>query len=259
MGVTGVSIVAAFAGGVASFASPCVLPLVPAYLSLMGGLDLSRQAASPMPAAVPAGPATRLGRAGNLAGRGLGAITRDTALFVAGFGTVFVLLGLTASAVGRIVIRQQGLLTRVSGVLVVTMALFLFGTLFIQSPGLYREWRLHPRLARLGRFAAPVAGAAFAFGWTPCVGPVLASVLALSADQAHVGEGAILLAIYTLGLGLPFLLVAVFFDRLRGPLFWLRRHGKAVTAVSATALTALGVLLVLDRLAWVTTIVQHVT
>lgn len=262
MGVAGVSVVAAFVGGIASFSSPCVLPLVPAYLSLVGGLDVARndtQGAVLAASSVP-GPEGSVATVGvRLAtGRGIGAVTRDTALFVAGFGSVFVLLGLSASAVGRAVVHQQGLLTRISGVVVFAMAVFLLGTLFFRSPGLYREWRLHPRLARLGPFAAPVAGAAFAFGWTPCVGPILASVLALSADQGHVAQGALLLGVYSLGLGTPFLAVALLFDRMRAPLAWLRRHGTAVTAVSASALGAMGVLLVLDRLAWVTTLLQRV-
>jgi len=266
MGASGVSLVAAFAGGVASFSSPCVLPLVPAYLSIVGGLDVTRRAegsrdvgtVSPPGSALPgdALAAAMSRRAGSA--RALGAVTRDTALFVAGFGSVFVLLGLSASALGRAVVHQQGTLTRVSGVVVVAMALFLLGTLVVQRPGLYREWRIHPRLARLGPFAAPVAGAAFAFGWTPCVGPILASVLALSAQQGHVASGALLLAVYSLGLGAPFLAVAVLFDRLAAPLAWLRRHGTAVTATSAVVLGAMGVLLVLDRLAWVTTLVQRV-
>lgn len=179
-------------------------------------------------------------------------------MFVGGFGTVFVLLGLSVGALGRAVLHQHAVLTRISGVVVVAMALFLFGTLLLQAPGLYREWRIHPRLARLGPFAAPVAGAAFAFGWTPCVGPILASVLALSANQGHIPQGALLLAVYSLSLGTPFLAVALFFDRMRRPLGWLRRHGTSVTAVSATGLAVMGVLLVLDRMAWVTTLVQHV-
>ncbi len=186
-----------------------------------------------------------------------GAVTRDTVLFVLGFGAVFVLLGLSASALGRAVVHHQGTLTRLSGVVVVGMALFLAGTLFFRSPSYYREWRPHPRLARLGPFAAPVAGAAFAFGWTPCVGPVLASVLALSSAQGHVAGGALLLSVYSLGIGTPFIAVALFFDKLSGPLAWMRRHGTAVTAVSAAGLGVLGVLLVLDRLAWVTTQVQR--
>lgn len=255
----------AFAGGVASFASPCVLPLVPAYLSVVAGLDITRRrdpAQALTAAAGTAGPS--LARDGTPEGetmsrRRLGAVTRDTALFVVGFGGVFVVLGLSASALGRTVIHHQGALTRISGVVVVAMALFLAGTVFLRSPALYGEWRPHPRLARFGPLAAPVAGAAFAFGWTPCVGPILASVLALSTDQGHLGRGALLLAVYSVGLGTPFLVAAVFFDRMRGPLAWLRRHGTSVTLVSASALGVLGVLLVVDRLAWVATEVQRIT
>lgn len=263
MSATGVGIAAAFAGGVASFSSPCVLPLVPAYLSLVAGLDVTRHEPRPSLAGATVGtgsPTTpKPAHAAPTQGRSIGAVTRDTALFVAGFGTVFVLLGLSASAVGRAVVHEQGVLTRISGVLVVLMALFLLGTIFLRAPALYGEWRLHPRLTRLGPLAAPVAGAAFAFGWTPCVGPILASVLALSAAQGHAAQGAALLGVYSLGLGAPFLLVAVLFERLRAPLDWLRRHGTAVTAVSAGALGIMGVLLVLDRLAWITTLVQRAT
>ena len=245
MSVTGVSLVTAFAGGVASFASPCVLPLVPAYLAIVGGLDV----ALPSDATGSTMVATRR--------RHLGRLTRDTLLFIVGFGVVFVVLGLSASAVGRAVIHQQALLTRLAGVLIEVMALFLAGTVVLRTPSMYREWRPHPQLARLGPFAAPVAGAAFAFGWTPCVGPILASVLALSTQQGHTGSAAVLLSVYSLGLGAPFLAVAVFFDRLQRPMTWLKRHGSAVTIVSALVLGILGILLVLDRLAWVTTLVQH--
>lgn len=261
MSATGASVVVAFVGGVASFSSPCVLPLVPAYLAVIGGPEASRRAqrAVPVGAAVEGSSAALVapGAPSQLSRRRIGAITRDTALFIFGFGTVFVLLGLSASAIGRAVLQQQGLLTRVSGVVVVAMALFVAGTLLLRTPGLYQEWRLHPRLARLGCLAAPVAGAAFAFGWTPCVGPILASVLALSADQGHVAQGALLLGVYSLGLGTPFLAVALFFDHLQAPLAWMRRHGRGVTAFSAAGLGGLGLLLVLDRLAWVTTLLQH--
>ncbi len=246
MGVTGISLVTAFAGGVASFASPCVLPLVPAYLAIVGGLDVALPANT--------GGATMVATHR----RHLGRLTRDTLLFVVGFGAVFVVLGLSASAIGRAVIQQQALLTRLAGVLIEAMALFLAGTVVLRTPSMYREWRPHPQLARLGPFAAPVAGAAFAFGWTPCVGPILASVLALSAQQGHTGSAAILLSVYSLGLGAPFLAVAVFFDRLQRPMTWLKRHGSAVTIVSATVLGMLGILLVLDRLAWVTTLFQRI-
>ena len=230
---------AAFGGGLASFASPCILPLVPTYLAVIAGLgaDNVRLTAEERP-------------------RGVALF--NTVLFVAGFTTVFVLLGLTASGVGRALGHYQPVITRVSGVVMVIFALYLVGTLVLRTPSLYGEYRFHPRLSALGHFAAPVAGAAFAFGWTPCVGPVLASVLAIAAQQRGVWRGGALLLAYSAGLGLPFIVTAVAFDRVKGIFRWLQVHAGVVTGVSAAALGGLGVLLVLDRLAWVTTQLQHV-
>ena len=191
--VEGVSYLAAFGGGVVSFASPCVLPIVPAYLSVITGLDVAE---------VRSGARQHLGR-----------ITRDTSLFVGGFSVVFILLGLSATAVGQVLFRNHLLLTRLSGAAVLAMALFLVGSLVLSSraglagrsriPWMYGEARLHPSLSRFGPLAAPVAGAAFGFGWTPCIGPILASVLAVAASQGRALEGATLLACYSLGLGVP--------------------------------------------------------
>jgi cytochrome c-type biogenesis protein len=252
--LSNVSVLAALAGGVASFSSPCVLPLVPAYLSIVAGLD-----ASPNPIPIPEAVASSHGSTSVTTQRTRGRATRHTGLFILGFASVFVTLGLSASALGQAVIHQQARLTRVSGVVIVVMALFMFATLTSTSPGLYREWRPHPRLARLGPWSAPVAGAAFALGWTPCVGPILASILALSAQQGHAASAAVLLGVYSLGLGVPFLAVALFVDRVRGPLNWLRAHGRGVTLASASVLVILGFLLVLDRLSLVTSLVQRLT
>ena len=260
MSVTGVSFFMAFAGGVASFVSPCVLPLVPAYLSVIGCLDAARrsgkadseQTGSHATDADALGPRLRCEHP-----RSLGSVTGNTFLFIFGFTCVFVLLGLSASALGRSVVHNQGVLTRISGVVVVAMAMLLLGSITLRNPGFYREYRIHPRLVKLGRFAAPVAGAAFAFGWTPCVGPILASVLALSTQQGQVSSGALLLIAYSFGLGIPFLAAAFFLDKLVTPLALLRRHGMAVTAISATTLALMGILLTLDRLAWVTTFIQR--
>lgn len=278
MSAAGVSLATAFAAGMASFSSPCILPLVPAYLAVVAGLDTTGPGGYPTPNDHPELSTSSIASPDNLTSpdhstlrvktdrkgvvafkRPVRAVLLHTVLFVTGFGTVFVLLGLSASSVGRAVLHNHALLTRISGVLVVTMALYLLGTVFLGTPNLYREWRFHPRLARLGGFAAPVAGAAFALGWTPCVGPILASILALSAQQQHATEGALLLGVYSLGLGVPFVAVAVFFEQSRRPLRWLRHHGRAVTVVSAAGLAAMGSLLVLDRLAWVTTVIQKVT
>ena len=227
-----VGYVVAFGGGVASFVSPCVLPVVPAYLSMVTGLDVTDDA-------------------GRSAGR-LARVARDTLLFVAGFGAVFVLIGISATAVGQTLLHHRVLLTRISGVAVVLMALFFAGSLVLRLPGLYREARFHPRLSRLGPFAAPIAGAAFGFGWTPCIGPVLASVTLVAATQRGIGSGAFLLAAYAAGLGVPFLAVGLGFSHLAGALRFMKRHSSGITLGSATLLAFFGVLLVLNRLSLVT-------
>ncbi|MGH9120317.1 MAG: cytochrome c biogenesis CcdA family protein [Acidimicrobiales bacterium] len=189
-----VGYLAAFGGGLVSFLSPCVLPIVPAYLSVIGGVDAS--------AAGGAGQRWR--------------IVGHTGLFVAGFSAVFITLGLSATAVGSTLTAHHVLLTRVSGLVIVAMALFLAGSLVLRAPWLYREVRLHPAPSRLGVVAAPVAGAAFGFGWTPCIGPVLGSILALAATRSHTWEGAGLLAAYSAGLGVPFLAAGLAMGRLAG-------------------------------------------
>ena len=236
MSVAGVGYRAAFAGGLVSFASPCVLPLVPAYLSVITGLEISE---------IEHGRRHHLGR-----------IARDTGLFVAGFAVVFILLGLTATAVGQALVHRQAVITRISGLLVLAFALFIVGSLVLKSPWLYQERRFHPRLSRYGPLAAPVAGMAFGFGWTPCIGPVLGSVLAVAATQAHAVQGASLLAVYALGLGVPFLATGLAFGRMTGAFGWVRRHYAAIMIASACALGFFGVLVTLNRLTWVTSQLQ---
>jgi cytochrome c-type biogenesis protein len=236
--MSNVGYAAAFGGGFVSFLSPCVLPIVPAYISMVTGLDLAE---------LQAGDRRHVVR-----------IVRDTGLFILGFGTVFVVLGLTASAIGRSVFRHQLLLTRISGLLVVAMALFLIGSLVLKAPWLYQELRFHPSPSRLGPFAAPVTGVAFGLGWTPCIGPVLSSVLVVASESNAAARGAALLAAYTLGLGVPFLVVGLALGRLGGSLNWVKRHTTAITILSATLLGVLGVLLVFNELTRVTTDTQKV-
>ncbi|HLN05132.1 MAG TPA: cytochrome c biogenesis protein CcdA [Acidimicrobiales bacterium] len=227
-----VSYVAAFGGGVASFVSPCVLPIVPGYLSVVTGLDLTD---------AQQGSRHHLLR-----------IARDTTLFVAGFTVVFVLLGITGATIGKAIFRNKELLLQISGALVIAMALFLAGSLVLKLPALYREARFHPNLDRFGPFAAPIAGAAFGFGWQPCLGPILASVSAVAATTGSAGEGAALLGVYSLGLGIPFLVVGLALARLSGTLAFVRRHSEAITIFSVIVMGAFGVLLFTDKLTWVT-------
>ena len=219
------ALLVAFAGGILSFASPCVLPLVPAYLSLMTGLDAK---------------ALRSGEHG-------AAVVLDTAGFVAGFAVVFVLVGSAASALGRVALSEHGALVRTAGAFVVVMALFMVGSQILRLPRLYAEHRAHlsPRWWRL---APPLAGAAFGFGWTPCIGPVLASVLSVAATEGRAASGAALLGAYALGLGAPFLAGGLLLGRLGTATVVLQRHGRAITLVSASFMAALGVLLLLGKL-----------
>ena len=182
-----VSLPAALLGGLISFLSPCVLPLVPPYLSFLAGTTFDR---------LEAGDDRAVRRRAILA----------ALLFVAGFTTVFVLLGATASALGQIVRQYLSVLSTVAGLAIIAMGLHFLGVLRIGF--LYREARFHvPR--PVGLWGAYVMGLAFAFGWTPCIGPILAAILAVAGSETSVAKGAVLLAVYSAGLGIPFLLAAL--------------------------------------------------
>ena len=226
--VSPLAYVLAFGGGVVSFLSPCVLPLVPGYLSLVTGLDLVTL------------------REGSH--RYQREIAFTTGLFILGFGTVFVLLGLSASAIGSTLVGHQDLLTRISGALMLGFALFLAGSVFLRAPWLYGEMRFHPQATRYGRAAPVVIGAAFAFGWTPCLGPVLGSILTIASDAHRSWAGATLLGAYTLGLGLPFLACGLALGRLTGALTWVKQHLTTIVLLSAVVVGIFGVLLLFNEL-----------
>lgn len=206
--------VAALAGLV-SFASPCVLPLVPGFLGYVSGLtgeDLEHQPR--------------------------GRMVLGTLLFVAGFTAVFVLGSIFVTTAGRALVEHRTLLMRVGGVLVVLMGLVFLGV------GSQREARLHWR-PRAGLAGAPVLGAVFALGWAPCTGPTLAAVLVMATATAdpQVGRSVVLATAYGLGLGLPFILVAAGLDRAGRASAWLRRHQRTIQVVGGVMLVVVGVLL----------------
>ena len=180
-----VSYAGAFLAGMLSFASPCVLPLVPAYLGFLGGVSYAELA-------------------GNTAPRGRVLIT--ALAFVLGFATVFVTLGATASAVSRLLAAHMDVLAKIAGALIVVLGLHYAD--IIRIPFLQRDARLDAPAQPAGLFGAYVVGLAFAFGWTPCVGPVLATILMVAGAGDSVGHGVALLAAYALGMGLPFLIAA---------------------------------------------------
>jgi cytochrome c-type biogenesis protein len=227
----------AFSAGAISFASPCVLPLVPVYLSVTSGVGVADL--------------TSPGRRTALA------VTRGASLFIVGFSAVFVTLGLSATALGGLLLRHQAPITRMAGVVVLVMAVgMLLGTT-ARGSWLSRDWRFHPGPGGHQLWVPPVTGAAFAFGWTPCIGPALGSVLAIAATQEGVLRGGVLLATYSAGLAVPLLLAGLVFHRAVGPMRWSRRHARGVTRTMAAVLVVYGLLLVSDRLAWLTLTLQN--
>lgn len=174
--------------GVLSFASPCVLPLVPGYLSFLGGVSFEQAAAANRSSAVSR------------------KVVFSAIAFVLGFITVFVALGATATLFSRLIADHIDVLARIAGAIIVLFGLHYMG--LIRIPFLYREARFHPQSARATLWSAYLIGLAFAFGWTPCVGPVLATILALAAEGSSVWHGVVLLACYGLGIGIPFVIAA---------------------------------------------------
>lgn len=222
----------AFGAGIISFLSPCVLPIVPGYISIVTGLSATELQESDRSHTV--------------------AVARDTGLFVSGFTLVFVLLGLSASSIGGFLFDNQVLLTRVSGGLMFLMAAFMLGSIHLQAPWLYQEARFHPQLGNYGKAAPVVAGSAFGFGWTPCIGPVLASILGIAAASGQALEGATLLFAYSMGLGVPFLATGLAFGKLTGAFGWVKQHFTGIVVGSAVLLGGFGVLLMFNRLVWLT-------
>ena len=211
---------AAFAAGSLSITSPCCLPLLPGYLSFIGALPSDGE------------------RRHSVA---LGASLR----FVGGFTVVFTILGATASLLSVLLIRHIDTIVRIAGVGIIILGLSLIGV--VRIPLLLRESRPGLRRVTASGGGAFFLGAAFAFGWTPCIGPVLATILTLSASSHSVLGGASLLIVYSLGLGLPFVALALGFDRAKGAVRWLQRHGRAIERTSGTLLVIIGVLYVSGR------------
>ena len=211
-------ILAALAAGIVSFLSPCVLPLVPGYLSAVTGVS-----------------ATELDDAGWR--RVLG----PSLLFVASFSAIFILLGLTATGLGSFLDKNKALLTKISAALIIAMGVLFVASLFVTR--LNKEWRVDALLERAGKGGPIVAGAAFAIAWTPCIGPTLGAILSAAALTGSAGRGAFLLAVYSAGLAIPFLLTALAFSQMTTAFAVVKRHYQAIVAVGGLILIAMGVLI----------------
>ena len=210
------SLLLAFWAGIVSFVSPCVLPLVPGYLAAVSG--------------------TQPGEGRRLDAR----VLARSLLFVATFSTIFILLGLGATAVGSFLQDNKDTLDKIAGVLIIAMGVLFIASVFVVR--LNREWRAPGLIERAGRGGPVVAGAAFAIAWTPCVGPTLGAILGLASTSSGTGRGAALLAFYSLGLALPFLFFAVAFSSAQRAFGWVKRHYAAIQVGAGAVLIVMGVL-----------------
>jgi len=211
----------ALAAGILSFLSPCVLPIVPPYLAYMGGISMGEM------------------RGDTVARQ---RVILPALFFVLGLSTVFLFLGFTASFLGRFFLENQVLLARVSGAVVIVFGLHFLGVFRI--PILDREARMQAGDRGGSAFGAYLLGLAFAFGWTPCIGPQLGAILSIAATEANLARGTTLLGVYALGLGLPFFLAALFIERAMGVMGRLKRHMKMIERAMGALLIAVGVALV---------------
>jgi cytochrome c-type biogenesis protein len=218
--------IAAFVAGLLSFLSPCVLPLVPGYVSLISGASAEELQSSDR--------------------RMMGTVMLHSLTFIAGFSFVFIVLGAVATGLGQVFNQYHHVLAKVAGVIVIIFGLHLTGLLKIKA--LYADKRLHSVKGGSGALGSFVVGFAFAFGWTPCIGPILAAILALASQQEEVAKGVLLLAIYSLGLAVPFLLTSVGVDRFLVFYGRFRRHLHTVEVVSGVLLIVVGALIFMNNL-----------
>ncbi len=216
----------AFVAGVVSFLSPCVLPLVPGYISMLSGASIEE---------------LKAGGSAPLTAR----VFRNAFAFVLGFSAVFVAMGASATAVGNFLLARRSTFNIVAGIVIIIFGLHLTG--LVKIPLLYREARISTGAPRRGLLGAFVLGFAFAFGWTPCIGPILAGILALAARQDVVFQGMFLLAVYSAGLAIPFLLTSLGLSQFLKLYGGFRKHLQVVEILSGVLLIAIGVLIAFNR------------
>ena len=215
--IGGIGLLAAFFAGMVSFLSPCVLPLVPGYLAAITGVSPSE-----------------LERAG------WRSVIPPALVFIASFSAIFVLLGLGAVGLVQTLHDNQTLLNHIAGALSIAMGLLFIAAMFVNR--LNREWRVDALIERAGEGGPMIAGAAFALAWTPCIGPTLGAILTLAGTTGSVLEGGVMLAVYSAGLGIPFLLTAIAFGRATTAFSFIKRHYAAIMAGGGLILVFMGVL-----------------
>ena len=216
--INGADVPVAFIAGLVSFLSPCVLPLVPGYLSVITGVSPN-----------------------DLENEDWRRVVVPSLLFIASFSTIFILLGLAATQIGSSLRENQDTLSNIGAVLLIVMGVLFIAAMYVDR--LNREWRVDALMERAGKGGPIVAGAAFSIAWTPCVGPALGGILTLAGVNGEPAHGAFLLAVYSLGLAVPFLLTAIAYSRATSAFDIVKRHYRAITATGGAILIAMGVLI----------------
>jgi cytochrome c-type biogenesis protein len=209
---------AALGAGLVSFASPCVLPLVPGYLSAVSGVSVAE-----------------LDRVG------WRQVLVPSLIFVGSFSAIFILLGLTATGIGQTLNQHQQTLETIAGALIIALGVYFVASLFIVR--LNREWHVEALMSRAGKGGPLIAGAAFAVAWTPCIGPTLGAILTAASVTGSAAHAALLLAVYSAGLGIPFLITALAFSRMTTAFAVIKRHYAVIMAGGGAILIAMGVLI----------------
>lgn len=227
-----VSIFAAFGAGLLSFLSPCVLPLVPGYISIISGSSLDQLKAQEKDSSL------------------LRTVLMNSIFFIVGFSITFILLGASATWIGQLLVSRMRLLGQLAGIVLIVFGIHLTGIIKIKA--LYKDKRFHSVQKPRGVFGALLLGLAFAFGWTPCIGPILAGILTIASTKQTATEGMLLLGVYSAGLGIPFLLTSLALNQFLAFYGRFKRHFHAVEVVSGALVIAVGVLILtgsLSRLA----------
>jgi cytochrome c-type biogenesis protein len=223
-----VSVFTAFIAGLVSFLSPCVLPLVPGYISIVSGSSLDQLKARSKEASL------------------FRTVLLNSVMFIVGFSITFILLGASATWIGQVLVSRMRLLGQLAGLILIVFGIHLMGIFKINF--LYKDKRFHNVEKPRGLFGALVLGLAFAFGWTPCIGPILAGILTLASTKQTVSQGMFLLSIYSAGLGIPFLLTSLALNKFLTFYSRFKKHFHAVEVVSGALVIAVGVLILTGSL-----------
>jgi cytochrome c-type biogenesis protein len=239
--VESVSLFAAFIAGLLSFISPCVLPLIPGYLSFISGVSLDEMRGGAAAVTTAGGTVAAVAVAPAVQRR----VIVTSLAFILGFSLVFVALGASATYLGSFLMERLTLLGKIAGVVIIIFGLHTMGVLRIGW--LYKEKRFNSSARPTTIFGAMLVGIAFAFGWTPCIGPILAAILTVAAGEQTVGEGIRLLAVYSAGLAIPFLMTAMAINSFFSAFAKIRRHYHAIEIASGLLMIAIGILIFTNR------------